>query len=553
MKPGFIVDQNCFSEKWTAVSRRNWLVVLAVFLLAVFVVGLEARLPEGADEPRIAGIGAEMAVTGKYLLPHLNGKPFLETPPLFYWATALSMKIFGCNVFAAKLAAALSAVAGALAVFLILQKMRYSNFTAFIGASMLATSLPYWGNGRKCMTDIMLAAFIALAMYAFYALTQSERLRGRCGWFLFFALSLAGALMSKAIIGLGIPCSALFFWLLLDNILVRRKITWQFWIMLFGGALLSLLPFAVWLYLVYGNYGYDVAHTILWTNNIGRFLGSHAEHVEPFYYYFEKIPAQFQPWAILAWAGAIYHIHKVWKRRAGSSNSIFMLCWVLIPYLALMISSGKRNVYALPLYGGEALLAASFVSAMLSLATAKKWLEHKSVNVSFRVAGWLLIAATPILFLVGLLAASGLQFHIYMIWGPLFCIAAVILWRSAGFTRRGMGLLCAFAGIYVTADTYLTTLNDKQESYRNIFTQARVRMENDGTERLYLLAHSERVQGAAFFYLGRTVPCIDEDALVEILKEPGEAFFIANKPYSGLEATGVENVRVQLYRTKKSK
>ncbi len=253
------------------------------------------------------------------------------------------------------------------------------------------------------------------------------------------------------------------------------------------------------------------------------------------------------------WVGVVYHIHKVWKQREGSSNSIFMLCWVLIPYLALMISSGKRNVYVLPLYGGEALLAASFASAMLSLATAKKWLEHKRVNISFRVAGWLLIAVTPILCLVGWLAASELQFHIYMVWGPLFFIAAVILWRSADFTRRGMGLLCAFAGIYVTIDTCLTTLNDKQESYRNVFVQARERMGKEGTERLYLLAHSERVQGAAFFYLGRTVPCIDGDDLMEILKEPGEAFFIADKPYPGLEATGVENVRVQLYHTKKSK
>jgi len=536
-----------------AIPARHWFAILIVFLSLIFIVGLDARLLERADEPRIAGISAEMALGGSWLMPHLNGKVFTETPPLFFWSTALSLKTFGMNDFGAKLPAALSAIAGAAAVFLLLRKMRYSGFVAFLGGFMLATSLPYWGNGRKCMTDIMLAGFIALAMYGFYALTQSTHFRNRLGWFLFFAASLSGALFSKALIGLGIPCSALCAWLLLDQIFFRKAIVWKHWFLLFGGALLSLLPVGFWLWLVYHNYGYDIFYSIFWTNNMGRFFGSHAEHIEPFYYYLEKIPAQFQPWTILAWCGVAYHIRNAWKKHDRSRESLFMLCWLLIPYLALTISAGKRNVYVLPLYGAEALLAATFAHALLALTIARKWLEYKSVAVTFRIAGWVFIFTIPLLCLIGALCTPQLEFQLFMLWGPLFFVLALILWTRPGMRLRGTALLCAFAGLYITIDTFLTTINDNQESYQYVFLEARRHMDAENTDQLFLLSSAERVQGAAVFYMGRTVPHAETSEIAAIRKKYGNAFFIADDPHPDLEATGVENVRVQLYRLKSTK
>lgn len=550
MKPAPPTTQNRFLDKLDAIPGKYWLATLLVFIFLVFLAGLEARQLKNADEPRIAGISAEMVLTGNWLMPHLNGKVFTETPPLFFWSTALSLKLFGMNDFGAKLPAALSAIAGVLAVFLLLRKMRYSGFTAFLGGFLLATSLPYWGNGRKCMTDIMLAGFIALAMYGFYSLTQSTGFRRRLGWFLFFAASLGAALLSKALIGLGIPCSALFTWLLLDQIFFRKAVVWKHWLMLFGGALLALLPIGFWLWLVYRNYGYDVFHSILWTNNLGRFSGSHAQHIEPFYYYLEKIPLQFQPWTLLAWAGVLYHFHHAWKQRDRSSQSLFMLCWLLIPYLALTISAGKRNVYVLPLYGAEAMLTATFAHAALSLAVARKWLESRAARISFRLAGWLLIFTIPLLCLTGALCAPQFGFRPFMAWGPLFFIPALILWIRPGLLCRGAALLCAFAGLYIVIDTFLLTIDDSRESYKTVFMEARRRMEAEKTDGLYLLSSAERVQGAAVFYMGRIVPCAKLEEIEDIREQDDKALFIADGPHPDLEPTGVENVRVQLYRLK---
>ena len=47
------------------------------------------------DEGRYAEIPREMLSGGDWVIPHLNGLAYLEKPPLQYWATALSLRVFG--------------------------------------------------------------------------------------------------------------------------------------------------------------------------------------------------------------------------------------------------------------------------------------------------------------------------------------------------------------------------------------------------------------------------------------------------------------------------
>ena len=56
-------------------------VVVVVFTLLLFVAigGYDLR---ESDEPRAAGIASGMVIDRDWILPKLNGKPFLEEPPL---------------------------------------------------------------------------------------------------------------------------------------------------------------------------------------------------------------------------------------------------------------------------------------------------------------------------------------------------------------------------------------------------------------------------------------------------------------------------------------
>src|SRR5208337_4366791 len=68
------------------------------------------------DEGRYAEIPREMVETGDYIVPHLDYVRYFEKPPLLYWATALSFRIFGLSEWSARLPNALAAL---LTVFLL--------------------------------------------------------------------------------------------------------------------------------------------------------------------------------------------------------------------------------------------------------------------------------------------------------------------------------------------------------------------------------------------------------------------------------------------------
>ena len=63
------------------------------------------------DEPREAGIIREMYIAPD-VIPTLNGQPFIEKPPLYYWIAAFSFRIAGGPSVAA--ARAVSGLAGLL-------------------------------------------------------------------------------------------------------------------------------------------------------------------------------------------------------------------------------------------------------------------------------------------------------------------------------------------------------------------------------------------------------------------------------------------------------
>ena len=73
--------------------RTAQLTVVGVLLLTSCFLGL-ARGLWTPDEPREAGISREMAERPG-VIPTLNGRPFIEKPPLYYWLTGAALRIAG--------------------------------------------------------------------------------------------------------------------------------------------------------------------------------------------------------------------------------------------------------------------------------------------------------------------------------------------------------------------------------------------------------------------------------------------------------------------------
>src|SRR5947199_4455441 len=55
------------------------------------------------DESRYAQIPREMLARGDWVVPVLQGEPYLDKPPLLYWLVAGCYRVFGVNGGAARL------------------------------------------------------------------------------------------------------------------------------------------------------------------------------------------------------------------------------------------------------------------------------------------------------------------------------------------------------------------------------------------------------------------------------------------------------------------
>src|SRR5689334_2842982 len=60
------------------------------------------------DEGRYAEIAREMLQRHEWVVPHLQGEPYLDKPPLFYWLVMASYSVFGVHDWAARLVPALA-------------------------------------------------------------------------------------------------------------------------------------------------------------------------------------------------------------------------------------------------------------------------------------------------------------------------------------------------------------------------------------------------------------------------------------------------------------
>src|ERR1041384_2960289 len=78
-------------------ARHTHAWLLWVVLAGLWFVTMPIRPLLDPDEGRYAEIPREMAVTGDWITPRLDGLKYFEKPPLQYWATAALYSAFGVS------------------------------------------------------------------------------------------------------------------------------------------------------------------------------------------------------------------------------------------------------------------------------------------------------------------------------------------------------------------------------------------------------------------------------------------------------------------------
>ena len=206
-------------------------ILLALSLLLFFVkLGMPFLDP---DEGLYATIAHEMLSRGDWIIPHMNGLPYLEKPPLYFWLTALTFQLFGLSEWATRLWSALAALGTVLLTWRIGRRL-YGRRAGLLAGLVIATVVGNTLYVRKASTDQLFVFCLTLAMYGF--LRDAERAdRGRARFLLFY-LGAALAVLAKGFIGVVFPVLIVGL-----GMAVVRRLSWRELNLVRGAALFAVV------------------------------------------------------------------------------------------------------------------------------------------------------------------------------------------------------------------------------------------------------------------------------------------------------------------------
>jgi 4-amino-4-deoxy-L-arabinose transferase-like glycosyltransferase len=135
------------------------------------------------DEGEYASAVSAMARSGDYVIPRLNGQPYLEKPILIYWTMAAGQAMGLAGETAARAPSALSAFG--LTLLMAWLAMRVSGSLSLAVLCGAATAfMPLMALvGRSCLTDMLLTLFTTGALAFFFVASESQPLWDR-RWYL---------------------------------------------------------------------------------------------------------------------------------------------------------------------------------------------------------------------------------------------------------------------------------------------------------------------------------------------------------------------------------
>jgi len=474
-------------------------------LLIGFLFGSAERAIDKIQEARIAETSREMIVDNDWLVPHYNGELRLQKPPLTYWTTALSYKIFGVSEQAARVP---SLLFGLLSTLLLLVWLREAlNLDVATNAALvMATSFLGLRYFRSAEADATLLFFISLACFAGYQWILS--LNKKMAYL--FMLSIGLAFMTKGPAGIAIPVLTLLGYAY--STLQLKSVR----------TLLSPVGLCIFLFSAFAWYAWiliampDIAQQFFSKQVDETFISG--THQQPIYWYLAHAFEFFAPWSLLLIPAGIwcYH-HRKLSNYPLPKIVHFALIWLLVVFILLTFTVNKQTQYALLFLPPIAILVGYYIQ----VAQGKFYQFN-------RIVFWLLAIVVIVLFVLGI-HKNGLEtvfsFPKVLIW-PLLFLGPFALKKALKLTALSTPVLFAsvFATfIYLYSEQYLTKDAEKEDIKQLVESVVQ------RPELKQALYQAKPGDGAVSFYAQKPIQPLDAQQMQSLLAKQNTLWIIAKE------------------------
>lgn len=356
------------------MSRPTFLKIWLFVVVAALSFHLGKTPLLDPDEGRNGEVGREMAATNNYVIPRLDGMPYLDKPVLYFTVEAACMKLFGPTEFAARLPALFFTILTAAILFWFGRRVlgeEEAHVAAIVFLSMPLT----FSFARTVIFDSALTFFIVGGLIAFYFAIDQE-LEASGSWW-----KRKWSFMAWAAIGLGVltkgPVAIAVPLLVVIPYALKRRAFRALWSL--GGFAIFFIIVGPWVWAI-SQIVPDFLHYVLVTETFQRLTTESLKRTGPPWYFLPYLIGGALPWSL-------FFIHgrglgsQVRGAEGRSPAILFFWLWLLIPFVFFSLSQSKRPQYIVPILPALALLVAA------QWTTERRWVGVRLAAIIFFILG----------------------------------------------------------------------------------------------------------------------------------------------------------------------
>lgn len=349
--------------------------LLAIACLFFLFFGLGFYPLIDVDETRYAVMARDLIHSSDWNSLMLNGVPFLEKPPLYFWFVGASIKLFGdFSPFVVRLPIAIMTSFLIFFTYFVGKRVISRKF-GVISAITLLSSAFFLILAHIAIIDMVLTVFMTSAIYFGFLTHFCKEENKEYYWFLFYVFMGIGFL-AKGILALAIPITIMFVCNLLTKTLkdIFKPIN------IFPGLITFLAIITPWHIAMYQKYGFQFVKEYFLIHHFGRFMGSeYIGRERPLLYFIPVFLLGFMPWTFIFISYVINECKKLiakFKNASGNFSEkllelvkvenneqkliLFSVISFIVIFCVFSSSSTKLPTYILPAFPFAAILMGHF-------------------------------------------------------------------------------------------------------------------------------------------------------------------------------------------------